>query len=225
MGKRPLPPKAGSFQVFLKGYKDANLFLRDHPWPDQTNTGFRAEDAPKRKKRPWSEACRPSGVHSDDEDEEEYEDGQARTPSPREESRERRFYWTEGLKQSFREELEKLVILDYIMRNTDRGLDNWMIKIDWKTEEVSIVADPPKPNGVQTQEDDEDMPPARPVSVNSNGTSAAQHPYRRREAMVAVSRTGTPLNATDPQVTVQIGAIDNSLSWPWKHPDAVSPPS
>ena len=29
------------------------------------------------------------------------------------------------------EELEKLVILDYLMRNTDRGLDNWMIKLEW----------------------------------------------------------------------------------------------
>ncbi|PYH88001.1 hypothetical protein BO71DRAFT_489103 [Aspergillus ellipticus CBS 707.79] len=220
MHKRPLPHKAGSFQVFLKGYKDANLFLRDHPWPDQTNTGFRAEDAPKRKKRPWAESCRPSGVHSDDEDEEE-DNGPGRTPSPREESRERRFYWTEALKQSFREELEKLVILDYIMRNTDRGLDNWMIKIDWNTEEVSIVADPPKPNEApQQQEDDDLMPPARPVSVNSNGTPTAARPYRRHEAMVAVSRTGTPLNATEPQATIQIGAIDNSLSWPWKHPDA-----
>ncbi|PYI13841.1 phosphatidylinositol 4-kinase type II subunit alpha [Aspergillus violaceofuscus CBS 115571] len=223
MGKKSLPPKAGSFQVFLKGYKDANLFLRDHPWPDQANTGFRAEDAPKRKKRPWNEACRPSGIHSDDEDEEAYHDGQTQTPSPREESRERRFYWTESLKQSFREELEKLVILDYIMRNTDRGLDNWMIKIDWKTEEVSIVADPPKPNGAQQQRqenDDDDLPPARPVAVSSDGVTTAPHPYRRHESMLAVSRTGTPLNATEPYATIQIGAIDNSLSWPWKHPDA-----
>jgi hypothetical protein len=220
MGKKPLPHKAGSFQVFLKGYKDANLFLRDHPWPDQTNTGFRAEDAPKRKKRPWNEACRPSGVQSDDEDD-DFENGVLQTPSPREQSRERRFYWTEALKQSFREELEKLVILDYIMRNTDRGLDNWMIKIDWNTEEVSIVADPPKPNGVH-QEDDDLMPPPRPVSVNSDQTGSASHPYKRRETMVAVSRTGTPLNSSEPQASIQIGAIDNSLSWPWKHPDAVS---
>ncbi|PYH49239.1 uncharacterized protein BP01DRAFT_287647 [Aspergillus saccharolyticus JOP 1030-1] len=224
MGKKSLPPKAGSFQVFLKGYKDANLFLRDHPWPDQTNTGFRAEDAPKRKKRPWNEACRPSGIHSDDEEEEEYHDGQTRTPSPREESRERRFYWTESLKQSFREELEKLVILDYIMRNTDRGLDNWMIKIDWRTEEVSIVAEAPKPNGAQQtpqdDDDDDDLPPARPVAVNSDGATTAPHPYRRHESMLAVSRTGTPLTTTEPYATIQIGAIDNSLSWPWKHPDA-----
>ncbi|CUM64559.1 uncharacterized protein PRCAT00002166001 [Priceomyces carsonii] len=43
-----------------------------------------------------------------------------------------RFRWSKGSMKQFREELEKLVILDYIMRNTDRGSDNWMIKIDWK---------------------------------------------------------------------------------------------
>lgn len=215
-GKKTLPPKAGSFQVFLKGYKDANIFLREHPWPDQANSGFRAEDAPRRKKRPWNEACRPSGVHSDDEDDEE--PGNVRTPNPRDESAERRFNWTETLKQSFREELEKLVILDYIMRNTDRGLDNWMIKIDWNTEQVSIVADPPKNTEPQPKHDeDELLPPPRPVSVNSNGSN----PYRRHETMMAVSRTGTPLASSEQQTSVQLGAIDNSLSWPWKHPDAV----
>lgn len=42
-----------------------------------------------------------------------------------------KFLWSKETLQQFREELEKLVILDYIMRNTDRGLDNWMIKIEW----------------------------------------------------------------------------------------------
>ncbi|KAJ5905735.1 Phosphatidylinositol 4-kinase lsb6 [Penicillium subrubescens] len=214
-GKKTLPPKPGSFQVFLKGYKDANIFLREHPWPDQTNTGFRAQDAPKRKKRPWNEACRPSGAQSDDEDEDE--NGYMPSPNPRDESRERRFNWTENLKQSFREELEKLVILDYIMRNTDRGLDNWMVKIDWGTEQVSIVADPPKSTEPTPKHDeDELMPPPRPVSVNSNGS----HPYKRQETMMAVSRTGTPLASSEQQASVSVGAIDNSLSWPWKHPDA-----
>jgi hypothetical protein len=219
-GKKTLPPKAGSFQVFLKGYKDANIFLREHPWPDQANTGLRPEDAPKRKRRPWNEACRPSGAQSDDEDDEDH--GQMPSPNPRDESAERRFHWTENLKQSFREELEKLVILDYIMRNTDRGLDNWMVKIDWGNEQVSLVADPPKPNDkptpTGTHDEDELMPPPRPVSVNSNGS----HPYRRHETMMAVSRTGTPLATSEQSASVQVGAIDNSLSWPWKHPDAVS---
>lgn len=39
--------------------------------------------------------------------------------------------WTPAVQKQFRLELEKLVILDYIMRNTDRGLDNWMIKLEW----------------------------------------------------------------------------------------------
>ncbi|PGH18346.1 hypothetical protein AJ80_04524 [Polytolypa hystricis UAMH7299] len=210
--KKPLPAKVGSFQVFLKGYKDANIFLREHPWPDQSNSGFRPEDAPRKKKRPWNEACRPSGAHSDDED--EYENGHLVVPASRDESQQR-FYWTDNLKQAFREELEKLVILDYIMRNTDRGLDNWMIKIDWQTEEVSIVSDPPKMNGVQHDDDDDYMPPARPISVNS------ERPYRRHETMMATSRAGTPSNSTEaPQASISLGAIDNSLSWPWKHPDA-----
>jgi hypothetical protein len=221
-GRKPLPPKPGSFQVFLKGYKDATLFLREHPWPDQTNPGFRAEDAPKRKKRPWNEACRPTGIQSDDEDE-EYDAPHARTPSPQSDGSDNRFYWSENLKQSFREELEKLVILDYIMRNTDRGLDNWMIKVDWKAEEVSIVADPPQPNGVDHSDYGQSQP-ARPVQLDPDRNSmnrTASLPYRRHEAMVATSRTGTPSNALENQTAIKIGAIDNSLSWPWKHPDAV----
>lgn len=42
------------------------------------------------------------------------------------------FIWTKDVLQQFQEELEKLVILDYIMRNTDRGDDNWMIRLEWR---------------------------------------------------------------------------------------------
>lgn len=205
--KKKLPAKQGSFQVFLKGYKDANIFLREHPWPDQNNTNFRAEDAPRRKKRRWLD-CRISGSQSDDED----EDGHAMSPPEQDDPQNKQFRWTDNIKQSFREELEKLVILDYIMRNTDRGLDNWMIKIDWHTEKVSIVSEPPK-----LEESAEGLDhPAQPSSKEAA-------PYRRQEAMAAVSRTGTPSNASDTKPpSVSIGAIDNSLSWPWKHPDAVS---
>lgn len=37
------------------------------------------------------------------------------------------FAWTERTWREFRLELEKLVVLDFLMRNTDRGLDNFMI--------------------------------------------------------------------------------------------------
>jgi phosphatidylinositol 4-kinase type 2 len=214
--KKSLPAKVGSFQVFLKGYKDANVFLREHPWPDQANSGFNAEDIPSKKKRPpWSD-CRPGGAQSDDE-----EESHPPISSPtQEEPSERAFYWSSTLKQAFREELEKLVILDYIMRNTDRGLDNWMIKVDWHNEEVSIVSEPPRLNGAVG----DPSPPARPVSVNAERPiSNDLNPYRRHEAMSAESRSATPSNHQDgASPSISIGAIDNSLSWPWKHPDAVS---
>ncbi|KAK5067866.1 Phosphatidylinositol 4-kinase LSB6, partial [Cryomyces antarcticus] len=137
--KKPFPEKIGSFQVFLKGFKDANVFLKEHPWPDQHNSSFRTDVAPKKKRRRWDEDCRPRGAPSDDE--EDYDDLQ---PSASEDFRSRSRFWTDSLQQSFREQLEKLVILDYIMRNTDRGLDNWMIRIDEKTQKATIVAEPPK---------------------------------------------------------------------------------
>ena len=214
---RGLPAKVGSFQVFLKGYRDANIFLREHPWPDQASTGYfqRAELPNKKKPRPWAD-CNPSGAQSDDEEYRPQQDLHSPTP---EELLQKNFHWSSTLKQAFREELEKLVVLDYIMRNTDRGLDNWMIKVDWQNEEVSIVSEPPRLNGSV----DEPTPPNRPRSMNADRpTSNELNPYRRHEAMSADSRSATPSNAELDPRSVSIGAIDNSLSWPWKHPDAVS---
>ncbi|KAK3095946.1 hypothetical protein FSP39_021139 [Pinctada imbricata] len=67
-----LPPKTGSFQLFVNGYKDADYWLRK----------FDSEDLPV------STATR--------------------------------------LQHLF----ERLVVLDYIIRNTDRGNDNWLIKYE-----------------------------------------------------------------------------------------------
>lgn len=67
-----LPPKVGSFQVFVDSYKDADYWLRR--WEN--------ESLPAR------------------------------------------------LSREFQLQFERLVILDYIIRNTDRGNDNWLIKYD-----------------------------------------------------------------------------------------------
>ena len=207
-GKKSLPAKPGSFQVFLKGFTDANMFLREHPWPDQNNADFRPDMEHKSKRRPFAN-CMPGGNVSDDED----TVPRLSSPAP---SAPQRFQWTSKLKQNFREELEKLVILDYIMRNTDRGLDNWMIRIDTKTEEVEMVAEPPKSNG--TLSAGQSTP--RGTSPSQRTESNTSRPYRRYEAMESNSRTGTPVSAEHASATVTLGAIDNSLSWPWKHPDA-----
>ena len=208
-GKRSLPAKPGSFQVFLKGYKDATMFLREHPWPDQNSTGFRPDLDNKNKRRPLAN-CLPGGQEPDDEGD------LPRTETPPVPEDSDRFAWTPKLKQLFREELEKLVILDYIMRNTDRGLDNWMIRVDAKLEEVSINLEPTQADGSlsSSQSRQASRSPQRPESNTSR-------PYRRYEAME--NRSDTPVNGPESlPPRVRLGAIDNSLSWPWKHPDAVS---
>ncbi|TVY89331.1 Phosphatidylinositol 4-kinase [Lachnellula willkommii] len=203
--RKPFPPKVGSFQVFLKGFKDANIFLRENPWPDHTSGGYRPSDNPKKKGKPWRDTCRPNSAKSDDDYEED------ELPSASEDGQNRRFAWTDALQQSFREELEKLVILDYIMRNTDRGLDNWMIKVDYENQDVSIVSEPLRMNGVHDAE-------PSPRLVPTDNTPPGSRPYRAQQPMEAISRSGTPSQLGGP--TMSIGAIDNSLSWPWKHPDA-----
>jgi phosphatidylinositol 4-kinase type 2 len=189
--KKALPEKLGSFQVFLKGYKDATSFFKDHPWPDQSSSGL--NEPPRKKKRRWAEDCRKGSADYDEESE----------PLTTEEADRRRVFWTEPIQQKFRQQLEKLVILDYIMRNTDRGLDNWMIRVDDQSQEADILIEP----------------------QNGHIRSLSDEPYHRPvENMVAISRKGTPLEQGADRTSVRIGAIDNSLSWPWKHPDAVKLP-
>ncbi|KAG5919503.1 hypothetical protein E4U42_006496 [Claviceps africana] len=215
--KKQLPPKPGSFQVFLKGFKDANVFLREHPWPDQYWSGFRASDTHRSRKKRWTESCRPSTSGSpedgDSSDDEAAEATEEASGPPR-------FVWTEPIKQSFREELEKLVILDYIMRNTDRGLDNWMIKVDWEAGKVSLASDPVQldmnmsDNGDKDEDENGGPRPVQPEQM-PQPAARASYPYRSQRPMNASS---SKLSSQTPVISV--GAIDNSLSWPWKHPDA-----
>uniref|UniRef100_A0A3Q3F7P3 Phosphatidylinositol 4-kinase type 2 n=1 Tax=Labrus bergylta TaxID=56723 RepID=A0A3Q3F7P3_9LABR len=65
-----LPPKVGSFQLFVEGYREADYWLRR----------FEAEPLP------------------------------------------------ENIRKQLQSQFERLVVLDYVIRNTDRGNDNWLIK-------------------------------------------------------------------------------------------------
>ncbi|KAG8569447.1 hypothetical protein GDO81_014416 [Engystomops pustulosus] len=67
-----LPPKVGSFQLFVDGYKEADHWLRR----------FETEPLP------------------------------------------------ENIRKQLQSQFERLVILDYVIRNTDRGNDNWLIRYE-----------------------------------------------------------------------------------------------
>lgn len=76
-----LPPKIGSFQLFVEGYKEAECWLRK----------FEADPLP------------------------------------------------ENIRKQFQSQFERLVVLDYIIRNTDRGNDNWLIRCEKQTHEDEVT--------------------------------------------------------------------------------------
>lgn len=194
---KQLPEKVGSFQVFLKGYKGATEFFREHPWPDRQG-GFTNTQSRRKTKR-WGESCRPGGTSAAEEDTDDEETGLTEG----EQNKSRHEFWSEELQQSFREELEKLVILDYVMRNTDRGTDNWMIRIDRDRNVAHLVVEPPGRRNKQKGE------------AESSKENWHADGYTRRDEGMTASRS----RERDLAIP-HIGAIDNSLSWPWKHPDA-----
>ncbi|KAH8927148.1 hypothetical protein BT69DRAFT_1347504 [Atractiella rhizophila] len=124
---RPLPEKVGSLQIFLKGYQDASLFLRLHPWPGRAVADTYANESHRTKRRSffgWARfVCGRRGKDEND-------DGEWWTWGAEEKAGggKEGFSWTDDLIDEFRIEMEKLVILDVMIRNTDRGLDNFMIR-------------------------------------------------------------------------------------------------
>jgi phosphatidylinositol 4-kinase type 2 len=197
--------------------------LRENPWPDRYNSAFNTDVAPK--KGSWAAMCLPGANGEDLEAQNNAAENSnsQQDPSPR-------FHWTEQLQQSFREELEKLVILDYMMRNTDRGLDNWMVKICWHNHDEDDEAHSNggtqqngngKGNGVTSPGQKpvvvEPIPAAPLVDVRTSEASNSERVGTPQVGTSTPSQPGTPPNKGTPHI--HIGAIDNSLAFPWKHPD------
>ncbi|KAI8981837.1 phosphatidylinositol 3 and 4-kinase-domain-containing protein [Mycotypha africana] len=137
--KGPRPAKIGSFQCFLTDYKDADVFFRDHPYPVHPED---SEDNGGALSSVWagclggSKGNEYEEEQAEDREREEDRDSEHTKYAPAQESSNKQkkkkksddFRWTARLKKQFQREFEQLVILDYLIRNTDRGLDNWMIK-------------------------------------------------------------------------------------------------
>ncbi|KAI8882855.1 hypothetical protein K501DRAFT_250578 [Backusella circina FSU 941] len=147
LDRRLMPEKIGSFQCFLTNYKDATVFFRDYPfvndYSSQSSLGRRSV---------WGGCLGGNGIQEeteeemqqqqllddvdipdeDNDDEEDSDHTEVTDPaSKRQDTSEPTsppFRWTHQLQDQFRREFEQLVILDYLIRNTDRGLDNWMVK-------------------------------------------------------------------------------------------------
>ncbi|CAI2166965.1 9914_t:CDS:2 [Funneliformis geosporum] len=238
---KPLPEKIGSFQVFLDGFKDANVFLREHPWPDHnaattlTDSGVVIDD---RQHRPLNALiCGRSGIIDEEGlSSESHHLG-------------RRFKWTPELQIQFREQFEK-------------GSDNWMVKYCDKDEQGCITNTPPASNvmkvpdisakenasthpkrnetiSIPPQGTNGDVPPplspddsepSSPFSEPSSHTDNQALTDRLDIRLGSISSDPPPpsksqsvLNSSQnskiPYPHIHVAAIDNGLAFPFKHPD------
>ncbi|KAG8946902.1 phosphatidyl inositol kinase [Tulasnella sp. 424] len=216
---KQLPEKVGSMQTFMNGYKDASAFLRDHPWPGRAISDT-YDDKPHRSGTAAVKKCSTVlgvmcgriGEEVDDDDYDDMYDHQQRSEYP-----DGSFAWTPAMQQEFREELEKLIILDYLMRNTDRGLDNFMIKF-CEGRRDSVVNRAPVPSPVP-QYPAMNQPTPTPYPSTATPSSSLQPPQMttpRGPSPNGKAPEGEPCYLDRPHM--HIAAIDNSLSFPHQHP-------
>ncbi|OSD06719.1 hypothetical protein PYCCODRAFT_1474162 [Trametes coccinea BRFM310] len=213
---KPLPEKIGSMQYFLHGYTDASDFLRKHPWPGRAISDTFDDDSHRKggyyKKfmSAVSIVCGKTGAEEeafeDDEQDDDrilYDASEDRSGQP--------FYWTPALQDNFREELEKLVILDYLMLNTDRGADNYMIKYCQGDHSKSLVDVAP------TRMSRPEMPMMTELRRTETNASGNSIPGMSTPPMYSQAYAGSSVPYTK-QPHIHIAAIDNSLSFPHEHP-------
>ncbi|KAI0769778.1 phosphatidylinositol 3 and 4-kinase-domain-containing protein [Trametes elegans] len=213
---KPLPEKIGSMQYFLHGFTDASDFLRKHPWPGRAISDTFDDDSHRKggigKKfmSALNVVCGKTGAEEeafdeDDQDEDRilYDASEDRSGQP--------FYWTPALQDNFREELEKLVILDYLMLNTDRGADNYMIKYCEGDHTKSLVdVAPSRTSRLEMPM----MTELRRTDTNGSGHSIAGS---SAPPLYSQPYAGSQIPYTK-QPHIHIAAIDNSLSFPHEHP-------
>lgn len=175
-----LPPKVGSFQLFVENYEDASIWLRRfEELPPETN-----------------------------------------------------------VKREFQFQFERLVILDYIIRNTDRGNDNWLIyygssdlnkKEAGKTDTVSANGANSFNNNLLSKKVPGGGDLIDSVNLQSENTSntellldTSNPPPPPQPSIVQDKLGGSLIDTGDDEnqkPIIKIAAIDNGLAFPFKHPD------
>ena len=215
-GITPLPPKLGSFQLFLNGYVDATKFFQDGY--SRIQAGFEVGEHP--------------------------------------------LGWDERMQKEFRWGFERLVVLDYLIRNTDRGMDNWMVKQDVETKgsrdgetnalvegsagsdtmgEAELRICPINPSSEQSREatfsgDLTELESALKTKLKTGPKTERVIIAGPPSSLVISSRcfsrhslpsplnplppsTNTRSGVLAPKPTISVAAIDSGLAFPYKHPD------
>ncbi|XP_018788371.1 PREDICTED: phosphatidylinositol 4-kinase type 2-alpha isoform X2 [Bactrocera latifrons] len=140
---------------------------------------------------------------------------------------------TAKLANSFQLQFERLVVLDYIIRNTDRGNDNWLIRYVRPTGTPKISANggglreksidvseqtPQKQEGEQTPQN------ANNLDVNKLDSTAQKQDSEPATPNFDTASANKPTTSQSGDATTEgaitIAAIDNGLAFPFKHPDS-----
>ncbi|XP_011185023.2 phosphatidylinositol 4-kinase type 2-beta isoform X1 [Zeugodacus cucurbitae] len=144
---------------------------------------------------------------------------------------------TTTLANSFQLQFERLVVLDYIIRNTDRGNDNWLIRYVRPTGDAKTAANGGglgvKPTNVPAQTpqklaDEQTLVGEDNLDTNKSETKSQKQDSERvtseEEANFGTASAHKPSTSQPGDVsskgTIVIAAIDNGLAFPFKHPDS-----
>ncbi|THH04986.1 hypothetical protein EW146_g10024 [Bondarzewia mesenterica] len=200
---KPLPEKIGSMQYFLHGYQGRSIA---DTFDDSTH---RKGNFTKRFLGALKIVCGKTGAEDDMYDD-DVEDERVLFDATESNNSDRPFYWSPALQQSFREELEKLVILDYLMLNTDRGADNYMIKYCPGEHQQSLIDVAPTRSAQMNEL-------RRPDQSSPNGHQSQYNLAFNSPPRISRSASNSQLSYTR-QPHIHIAAIDNSLSFPHEHP-------
>lgn len=146
-----------------------------------------------------------------------------------------------ALSKSFQLQFERLVVLDYIIRNTDRGNDNWLIKyVAPKVRgEVGGTGGKSMSLGVKHLVNPIAELNEPTVSIVNERAVAGGQPSPTSMGIIETGRTTSSSLSSDEEVeresskkqsdpdwkvvdssTIKIAAIDNGLAFPFKHPDS-----
>ncbi|PAA62011.1 hypothetical protein BOX15_Mlig022851g3 [Macrostomum lignano] len=173
-----LPPKTGSFQTFVEGYKDADYWLRRFDIEPLSQT----------------------------------------------------------VADEFQFLFEKLVVLDYVIRNTDRGNDNWLIRYD-KPEVTPMASDSSSAPAFTSASASSSGVRATPGATANNASGddqldriapADEDPDGKQRRDEQDDEDGSSDHTESgieedwgmvQQPRIYVAAIDNGLAFPCKHPD------
>lgn len=148
-----------------------------------------------------------------------------------------------ALAKSFQLQFERLVVLDYIIRNTDRGNDNWLIKyiapkligevggtggksmsrMTHLSKSIADLDDPTVSNNARINAGGQPSPTSLgvidPAKTSSSSLCSDDDAGNYSSKSKSISPTGPSWNLIEPP-QIRIAAIDNGLAFPFKHPDS-----